>query len=778
MNVNLIAFLKKYRTPAKIVILLSIVYVLSFLLIDFYGKKFIIKTVKEQTSRKVDISSFHVNPFTTACSINDMVIYEEDEKTPFLSIKNLTIDALFFSLFSDDLHISEISINGLNVKIIQGTNEINIDDLRESAERILTENGSEKIKYKNIRVDNLVFKEGKIEYRNTLFNGQAGILDINLNVKNNPYDVNEYLLSGNCQSVTGGDIEFSGVFNQSTGVYNNKFIVSEFKIGFLTPFIDKALYAKELNGRMDFKISLGGNIDSLVSEASGVFHLYDFSIEGENDIELTAFDEIELEVDTISAYQGQYHISKIKINKPSMGIYRVRSGNNIIRKFSMDMLTTSNFDSLITLKHPDPDSLIIHYDKLDYIHSAYLKYYNNLYININDVIKQFSFKELRLDSFNVDKGRLEYNDYSSDEPFHLLLAEGMAKMDSFNSNKDDSHLFFDAQMNYSGQLSGTVVFKSLKDRRFYVSHKIKDIKIVDFSPFTEFYIDQPFWDGVINLQAETEIENDYMNSINEVVISHLEVGEKIHGAKNKKIPSKFAVGLMKDVKGEVRLSIPIKGKVGHPETDFIPNVGKVVKDLIVKTAATPVKLISKPFKNNLNNLHEIKFNYLDSVISAKQKKELNAISKLLKKDGVKIQLIHIYNKDWEARQYALFQLKNLYYKQRINSESDLTLIDTLKIVSIGKMDPDFNKFVSDLMQLDGIIYNPEEVALNYLGKEKIYSIVNSLKDAREINTMNYLAMKSGIGKKESRYFITYQDEKETKKYQDRPSFKVVIHTGK
>ncbi|QCK15083.1 DUF748 domain-containing protein [Mangrovivirga cuniculi] len=349
-------------------------------------------------------------------------------------------------------------------------------------------------------------------------------------------------------------------------------------------------------------------------------HLYDFSVNGENKMELAALSEIEFIIDTISAYQGNYHISRLNLKEPSLEIYRVSTGNNIVRKFSMDMLTTSDFDSLLNLSHSDPDSMIAHYDKLNFIHSSYLKFYNTVYTGAINVIKQYSFKELKLDSLHIERGRLEYSDYSSGEPFYLQLEEGFAKMNSFNSNSDNSKLFFNAEMNYSGHLSGRVVFKSLKDREIQISHKIKDIKIVDFSPFTDFYIDQPFWDGIINLQAETEIDDDYMYSTNDVVITHLEVGDKIPGTKNKKIPSRFAVGLMKDVKGEVKLSIPIKGKVGHPESDFIPNVGKVVKDLVVKTAATPVKLISKPFKDKSNKIREIKFNYLDSVISIKQKR--------------------------------------------------------------------------------------------------------------------------------------------------------------
>ncbi|QCK15084.1 hypothetical protein [Mangrovivirga cuniculi] len=78
------------------------------------------------------------------------------------------------------------------------------------------------------------------------------------------------------------------------------------------------------------------------------------------------------------------------------------------------------------------------------------------------------------------------------------------------------------------------------------------------------------------------------------------------------------------------------------------------------------------------------------------------------------------------------------------------------------MDADFNEFISNLMQKEGVVYDPEELALNYFGKEEIYSLINSLKHSREVNTLEYLEEKTGIDQNEKRYFISYQNEKEIK----------------
>ncbi|WP_449405365.1 DUF748 domain-containing protein [Mangrovivirga cuniculi] len=257
MDVNLLAFLKKYRTLTKIVISLSVFYVISILVIDFFGRNFIIKTVEEQTSRKVDVSSFRINPFTSSCAINEMVIYEKDEETPFLSIQNFTIDVSFFSLFRTDLHISEVSVNELKIYVIQGADDINIEDLKESMERSLSQMESKGIKYENIVVDKLIFNGGEAGYRNTLFNGEANFNHIKLAVEKSKKNSNKYFLSGSCQSVAGGNIELSGVFDQSSGDYNNRIIIDQFNINFLKPFIDKALYVENLTGKVNLNIFLG-----------------------------------------------------------------------------------------------------------------------------------------------------------------------------------------------------------------------------------------------------------------------------------------------------------------------------------------------------------------------------------------------------------------------------------------------------------------------------------------------------------------------------------------
>nr|WP_271711671.1 DUF748 domain-containing protein [Marinigracilibium pacificum] len=741
---------------------------------SFSGKRLLIEKVQSQISRKVEVGSLIISPLTASLSINHFIIYEKDEETPFLSIENISVGANFSTLFSDEITISELELSGIRLKVVQGKDELNISDLESSLNDLKDQLESQSFGVKAISINEISVEDATLEYQNTLFGGSVEINILSILAKLAADEKQSYEFSGECNFAERGDVKFDGVLNLNNGKYKSRFKVNEFDIGFALPFLDKALYAEKLDGLINADISIGGNIDSLTSEANGVLEIQNLSLFGPYDKSLLHVSELKLTIDTVSAYNGVYYLSDVILTNPSIDILLIESGNNIIRKFPLELFLTSDFDSLMVNRKIDPDSLLSEYKKLDYIHSTFLRSYNSFYLNLKEIIQQFSFEELKIDSMNIEKGYLQFTDYSNNEPFHLLLEEGSATMNSFSSLNENSTMTFNSRLNYSGLLSGRVIIKSITEKRIHIDHRFTGLKIVDFSPFTDFYIYQPFWDGEINLSASSDIQNNYFSSQNDIVITNLEVGEKIHGSKNKKIPSRVAVGLMKDVNGEVKISIPVKGELTHPETDFFPNVGKVVKDLVIKTAAVPVKLITKPFKKRTDNIHEIKFNYLDTVITNNQKRDIKNLAKILKDDKLNIELIHYFNRDWEANQYALFQLKRVYYLFQ-NGDNGLKSTDSLKIVSINKYDPGFLSYLSGKIPVEENIYDINGLALEYLGKDKVYSLIDANKNKRERALMDYLNEKSDINLEGKRIIISYPDKIEVDRYFERPAFKVKVH---
>jgi len=76
-----------------------------------------------------------------------------------------------------------------------------------------------------------------------------------------------------------------------------------------------------------------------------------------------------------------------------------------------------------------------------------------------------------------------------------------------------------------------------------------------------------------------------------VVVEQLQLGEKVDSPDAVSLPLKLAIALLKDVDGKISIELPVTGDLNNPQFSVMPIIWQTLRNLIVKAAAAPFKLI-------------------------------------------------------------------------------------------------------------------------------------------------------------------------------------------
>jgi hypothetical protein len=93
------------------------------------------------------------------------------------------------------------------------------------------------------------------------------------------------------------------------------------------------------------------------------------------------------------------------------------------------------------------------------------------------------------------------------------------------------------------------------------------------------------------------VVGDQLEASNEIVVERLTV-ERAGGAQADKkigVPLGLAVAIMKDARGDIRLTVPVGGHLSAPEFSFGEAIATAVKNVMTKLVTAPFRAIGKIF---------------------------------------------------------------------------------------------------------------------------------------------------------------------------------------
>ncbi|WP_256679611.1 DUF748 domain-containing protein [Pseudomonas sp. PB120] len=124
-----------------------------------------------------------------------------------------------------------------------------------------------------------------------------------------------------------------------------------------------------------------------------------------------------------------------------------------------------------------------------------------------------------------------------------------------------------------------------------IATSFKRVELTTLTPYSGKFAGYRIRKGRLNLDLHYLITKGQLKAENKVVIEQLQLGEKVDSPDAVSLPLKLAIALLKDVDGKISIELPVTGDLNNPQFSVMPIVWQTLRNLIVKAAAAPFKMI-------------------------------------------------------------------------------------------------------------------------------------------------------------------------------------------
>ena len=288
--------------------------------------------------------------------------------------------------------------------------------------------------------------------------------------------------------------------------------------------------------------------------------------------------------------------------------------------------------------------------------------------------------KIAIGSVTIQNGTLAFTDNHLPQTFNSTfynLGGRVTGLSSEESKFADVDLRGNLENHSPMQISGRL--NPLRDDLF-VDLKIsfRDIELSPATPYSGTYLGYEIDKGKLFLDLKYLIERKQLSSQNRVFIDQFTFGNKVESKQATNLPVRLAIALLKDRKGEIHLDLPVTGRTDDPQFSIWRLVGQVLKNLLVKAAASPFALLSS-LAGSGQDFSVVQFAPGSSALPQAEEQKLEKLAKVLAdRPGLKMEIKGFVDKARDPEGYRQEQLdrklrneKFLYLvKEELTKEGD------------------------------------------------------------------------------------------------------------
>jgi hypothetical protein len=116
-----------------------------------------------------------------------------------------------------------------------------------------------------------------------------------------------------------------------------------------------------------------------------------------------------------------------------------------------------------------------------------------------------------------------------------------------------------------------------------------------FTPYSIRFAGYPVARGDLTAEVHYVVEGDALKAENKLLIDQFTLGAKTPSPDAIDLPVKLGVALLKDADGRIQLDVPLTGSLSDPQFSVAPLVWQIIRNMIVKAATAPFKLLGSLF---------------------------------------------------------------------------------------------------------------------------------------------------------------------------------------
>ena len=213
------------------------------------------------------------------------------------------------------------------------------------------------------------------------------------------------------------------------------------------------------------------------------------------------------------------------------------------------------------------------------------------------------------------------------------------------------------------------------------------------------------------------------------------------------------------------------GDINDPKFKPWPLVWKVVKNLVVKAATAPGRMLVRAVGGgDANELDKVRFEPLETTLGKEQRRTLEQLAKGLKaKPDVDMALVPLGDQQQELEALAAFEVKKTF----LGYTGALVAVDSARINALSTRDSSFVGYLNERSPTT-VGQGEHQRCVALLGGGTLQSRCVEMEQARQKAVRNFL-LSQGLA--EDRFTIRQGTVEETRGYVGKPSYRLIFDAG-
>lgn len=601
-------------------LVLLVVIVLFLIISPVIIKNYAIDHSKELLGRQIHIDKLRLNYFTGTLRVMGFEMLEANEQDVFVSFDTLLVDLEPYQLIADKKVMEQFYLEGLHVNMVVKDSTFNFDDLvafhNSPEDSVVTDSASLKpYKYllNNIEVKNttIVYDDRDLDHIKTIEDFSFFIPFIGWDQKNKSnmdlaFDFGKE-----------GHFESKILVNPVDGEFDASINIQKLDLDAFYKNVAQYANINSFTGQVNGNIQISGNINTPDKAIlSGKVDVNNLVLTDQGNKKFLGAKRAHTALKEINYASSSYIIDSLLIEEP-YGSFELDSiSNNFFRIFDYD---------------PDEVST----DTTE----------TNIYYALNHT--------------KVQRGVLDYTDNLTGEPFHYHLSEITVDSDSILSSSAWIDVYSQMLLNERGTLRAKVGFNPANYYDAQFDFTVEDFLLSDINIYSKHYVGHEILQGDMFYYSLSSLDNGKIESENRLVVRNVAVNNTKSGLFN--LPLKFAIFLLKDKNGDIKLEVPVRGDLNNPTV----NMGKIIwttfKNIIFGSTESPAGLLAGLVDAKPKDLEALEFEFLDTIPSEDHLRKIDLLHQLeQKKKGLKIQLQYYEDSELEKEALAVVEAGRRY----------------------------------------------------------------------------------------------------------------------
>ena len=205
--------------------------------------------------------------------------------------------------------------------------------------------------------------------------------------------------------------------------------------------------------------------------------------------------------------------------------------------------------------------------------------------------------EISLGAFVIEDGAFHFSDKSIEPNCVVDIQEFKTSVTGLSTKSDST-----AVLDVGGKIDNRGTFEVSgkinplsKDIFADIQASVTNLDLTPFTPYTEKFVGRPLNKGKFSTTLQYSIHEKALKAQNGFFIDQLTFGAKNDSPDATTLPVKFAIALLKDREGRIKLDVPVEGRLDDPKFSIGPIIWQVVGNIITKAVTSPFSLLGSMF---------------------------------------------------------------------------------------------------------------------------------------------------------------------------------------